>query len=151
MQLLQDAFDAAPEGQQSVVGLSRNNLRRGGRHTFVRKAGIEPWSDVFQTLRRGCATEWKQPYSAYAVDTRVGHRVRVSEKRYLMISDDLWDPVCQAGQPDLSESAARGAAIGAAEGPRTKLNCDEVPMCDIDENTDKQAIPAFPGTGQRRT
>jgi len=109
MQLLQDAFDAAPEGQESVVGLSRNNLRRTMR-AIVARAGMKPWSDVFQTLRRSCATEWKQTYPAYAVDAWLGHSSRVSEKHYLMIPDELWDRVGRAGQGDAPGSAARGAA-----------------------------------------
>jgi integrase len=139
MQVLQDAFDAAPEGQQSVVALSRNNLRRGMR-AIVKRAGMEAWSDVFQTLRRSCATEWKQSYPAYAVDAWLGHSARVSEKYYLMIPEDLWDRVGSAPSTVPERGAAESAAQSAAAGTRTELQPAEVPTSDSSDNAEKQGI-----------
>jgi len=119
---------------------SGNNLRRTMR-AIVKRAGMKPWSDVFQTLRRSCATEWKESYPAFAVDAWLGHSGRVSEKHYLMIPDELWDRVGGAGVDD----AAGGAAIGATEGPRTALQPVEVPKDDIEENPGKRAIPCDSG------
>ena len=114
MQLLQDAFDAASEGQERVISLSRNNIRRT-MHGIITRAGLTPWSDLSQTLYRSCATEWKQTYPAYAVDTWLGHSERVSKEHYLMIPDQLWDRVSRG--PDKVD---KGAAQGAAEGPRNE-------------------------------
>jgi hypothetical protein len=55
--ILQDAFDAAPEGQQLVVTLSSNNLRRTFK-SIIQRAKLTPWPDLFQTLRRSRETEW---------------------------------------------------------------------------------------------
>jgi hypothetical protein len=48
-----------------------------------------------------------------------------------MIADELWDRVGRAGQGDAPESAARGAPQGAAVGPRTELQADEVSKCGL--------------------
>ncbi len=119
MTILQDAFDAAAEGQERVVALSRNNLHRMVR-SVVQKAGLEPWKDLFQALRRSCDTEWKQTFPAYAVDGWLGHSGQVSEKHYLMVPDDLWDRAAGLDEQGAEKSAAECAAKSAAVGSRTE-------------------------------
>ncbi len=118
MRFLQDAFDAAQDGQERVVGLSRNNLRRNLR-VILKRAGIEPWEDAFQTLRRSCETEWSQHLPQHAVGAWLGHSEKVSRKHYLQVTDEMF---ARASAPleMLDESgAAKSAARCAAAGSRT--------------------------------
>ncbi len=117
VQLLRDAFDAAPEGRQTVVALSRNNLRRAMR-SIVTGAEMEPWSDVFQTLRWSCATERKQTYPAYAVDAWLGHSGRVAGKHYLKTPDDLRDRAGRVPSENPKESAAVGTRTQSCRPPK---------------------------------
>jgi len=114
MRLLQDAFDAAEDGQERVCGLSRNNLHRMVQ-AILKRAGIVPFRRFFQVLRQSCDTEWKQTFPSYAVDVWLGHSERVSERHYLMIPDDVWDRA--AG---LVDSPDPGAAKCAAVSSRTE-------------------------------
>ncbi len=102
----------------------------------MKKAGIEPWKDLFQTLRRSCDTEWKQTYPAYAVDSWLGHSGRVSEKHYLMIPDELLDQVAGLGA---AESAAKCAAVGSRTESQRVARCESEP--------DRQAAETPSNTG----
>ncbi len=51
MPILHDAFDAAGEGQERVVALSKNYLHRG-LEKIILAARLKQWSDLFQALRR---------------------------------------------------------------------------------------------------
>ncbi len=140
MKVLQDAFDAAPEGQEHVVALSRLNIRRTMR-SIAERAGMEPWSHIFQTLRRSCDTEWKQTYPDYAVDRWLGHSREVSEKHYLMIPEEVWERA--AGSP--GEEGPQGAAGGAAEGPRTELHSTEETPSENNQNAEKEGVLGVSG------
>ena len=121
MAILQDAFDAAEEGQKRVVSLSRNNLHRGN--------AIDPWKDLFQALRRSCDTELKQTYSTYAVDAWLGHSRQVSENHYLMIPDDLWDRVAGKSTAKSTAASSRTDSQGAASGQDDKdVSYHETPI-----------------------
>jgi hypothetical protein len=101
--LLQAAYDAAPEGAETVITLSRNNLHRAF-HEVIRNAGLLAWPDLFQTLRRSCETDFARTCPQHAVSTWIGHSMRVSEKHYLQMTDDLYD--LATGRA--AESAAAG-------------------------------------------
>ncbi len=112
MAILQGAFDEAEEGQERVVRLSRNNLHRT-MPQILKRAGIEPWKDCFQALRRSCDTELKQTFPSYAVDAWLGHSGPVSEKHYLMITDELWGRAGDYGNQSAGQSAAECAAANS--------------------------------------
>ena len=101
--ILQDAFDAAAECSDSIVTLSRNNRHRTF-HDILRKAGLVAWPDLFQTLRRSCETDFARTCPQHAVSTWMGHSMKVSERHYLQVTDDLYDLA--------SGSAAESAAVG---------------------------------------
>ncbi len=118
MTILQNTFDAATEGQEQIIALSRNNLHRT-LEAIVKRAGMAPWPRPFQTLRQSCDSEWKLTFPAHAVDQWLGHSAEVSRKHYLMVPDHVYD--LAAGLTSSAESAAESAAAG----PRTELNGDE--------------------------
>ena len=104
MAILQPAFDAAPDGAEIVVTLSTNNLRRN-LHAIMDRAGINP-PVGFQVLRQSCETGWAQEYPQYAVSAWLGHSIRVSEKHYLTIPDDLLKRVVE-GAPKSAPAQRR--------------------------------------------
>ncbi len=88
--LLQDAYDAAPDGATEIVTLSRNNLHRGFQ-VIVKRSGVTEWDDLFQALRRSCESDLAKRHPQHAVSQWIGHSMKVSEQHYLMVGDDLFD------------------------------------------------------------
>ncbi len=88
-QALQEAFDACPVGKALVINLSRNNLNRTVE-AAIRRAGLERWKRLFQTLRCSCECDWAQHFPQHAVSEWLGHSMAVSEKHYLRATDELF-------------------------------------------------------------
>jgi hypothetical protein len=86
--ILMDAFELAEPGERCVIQLSRNNLRRDF-HAILTRAGIDPWEDVFQTLRRSRETDWAMTYPAHYTAAWLGHSPRVSHTHYLQVPDHV--------------------------------------------------------------
>jgi integrase len=116
MAILQHAFDAAPDGAEEVVTLSTNNLRRN-LHVIMKRAGINP-PVGFQVLRQSCETGWAQEYPQYAVSQWMGHSIKVSEKHYLTVPDELLKRVV-AGAPKCAPESAPALRRTDAHGSET--------------------------------
>jgi len=54
----------------------------------IRRAGLEPWSRLFHSLRATRQSELAELYPAHVVSAWIGNSVKVAEKHYLMVSDD---------------------------------------------------------------
>ncbi len=92
MELLQDRFDATPEGETRLITISSIDGRRRKVRRFMDDAKVEPWDDTWQTLRRSCEIEWAQHYPQYAVSRWIGHSITVSGRHYVnAIPDELFD------------------------------------------------------------
>ena len=76
---VREAFDAAPEGATLIVSGKRSNeyLRQRVKAAAAR-AGVDPWADLFDTLRSSCEREWALTFPQYAVSRWIGHRIAVS-------------------------------------------------------------------------
>lgn len=110
MQVLQDAFDAAPEGQQRLVTIRGGYLRRNAGD-IVKRAGVEAWKDIFQTLRRSCEKEWAMVHPQYAVSKWIGHSITVSGKHYAnSVPDELFDKAAQMDGTGAARNPARQPA-----------------------------------------
>jgi integrase len=109
--ILQDAFDAADDGSETILSLSRNNLHRGFS-VILKRAGIIQWPDLFQTLRRSCEIEWATHFPQHAVSRWLGHSMQVSERHYLSVTDDLFEVAAAFNPLRAAESAAVGHGIG---------------------------------------
>ncbi len=88
--LLDDAYEAAQDGQICVLTLSRNNLRRMIGQ-IVTRAGVDAFGRPFCTLRQSCETEWSEQFPQHAVSAWMGHSEKVSRDHYLMIPDHIWE------------------------------------------------------------
>jgi len=83
MKVLEAAFDEAEPGQTNVVTLSRTkSYLASGLMKVVKQAGLTPWADAWQTLRRSCEIEWAQTHPQFAVSKWIGHSITVSGKHY---------------------------------------------------------------------
>lgn len=77
------------------MSLSRNNLHRTVRQA-IQRAGVEPWDDLFQALRRSCETDLARLFPQHAVSAWIGHSPAVSHKHYLQVTDDLFEAASQS-------------------------------------------------------
>ena len=130
--ILAAAYDAAPERATKIISMSTNNLRRG-LEGIVAKAGLRPWDDLWQTLRRSAETMFSMTYPQHAVSQWIGHSVQVSLKHYTMTPETLFETVASApvlraavGSGIGSQGAANGSAdteqrSATGNEPRTKF------------------------------
>ncbi len=113
--ILEQAFDAATEGEKSVVP----SLRSAGtnlRTTFtkiVTRAGLKPWPRLFQNLRSSRATEWVETYPAHVVARWLGHSVAVAAAHYLQPRDHHADAVVRG---DVGYATRHATRANPAEG-----------------------------------
>ncbi len=98
--VLLEAHHAATAGESMVVSVgqvSRFSLRRRF-HGICKAAGIQPWIDCFQVLRRNCETDWAmRGWPQAAVSEWIGHDMRVSGDFYVQNLEQLFREV--AGLP----------------------------------------------------
>ena len=81
-QLHQLLIEARGEDQDTVTGLSANNLTRNAE-VIAQAAGMVPWRKFYQSMRTTCENEWKE--QGVAVDTYakwLGHSTEVAGKHY---------------------------------------------------------------------
>jgi len=120
MWLLQDAYDATEDGVERALGLSRNNLH-GTLRAILKRAEIEAWDELFQTLRQSCEMELSLSFPQHAVSAWLDHSEKVSKKHYLMIPDEVWDraselvdPIAAVGSRIDSQGVANGQSANNA-------------------------------------
>lgn len=112
MQLLQDRFDAAAPGDRPLIGIKSISGRRRKMKHWMELAGIQPWDDTWQTLRRSCEIEWAQHFPQFAVSRWIGHSITVSGRHYAnAIPDELFERAA-------GKEAAQNAAQHPAESGR---------------------------------
>ena len=92
MVLLQARFDECDEGEERLITINgKGALIRRVRRIWVR-AGIEPWSRLWQTLRSSCEKEWAMTFPQYAVSRWIGHSITVSGRYYAnAVHEELLD------------------------------------------------------------
>ena len=96
--ILREAFEAAEPGQVLVV----RTCGPGPRARIMAAAsrvGVEPWADLFRTLRSSCEREWAMVHPQYAVSKWIGHSLAVSGKHYVHnVPDELFARAAAAAQ-----------------------------------------------------
>jgi len=96
MSMLQDAFDAAPEGQERVIPLRKDGYLNRTLKTAIRRAGIPEWPKLWQTLRSSCEKQWAIQFPQFAVSRWIGHSITVSGKHYAShVPDELFERAAQ--------------------------------------------------------
>lgn len=153
--ILQDAFDAADDGSETILSLIRNNLHRG-LSVILKRAGIIQWPDLFQTLRRSCEIEWATHFPQHAVSRWLGHSMQVSERHYLSVTDDLFEVAAAFNPLRAADSAAVGHRIGphpvaTAQDASRPLNVQLAPCHGLRHDASQSEVdragiePATPG------
>jgi len=88
---LQEAWDAADEGEQWVVPMLEGKPDKNLGTTFkkiIARAGLEGWVKPFQNLRASRQTELEQTYPTYVVCKWLGNTPNVARKHYLTVTED---------------------------------------------------------------
>jgi len=116
-ELLMEAFEAAPAGQERVLDLDVANLDQAARRR-IRWAGFPVWSKPFHALRKNCQTDWSHVFPADAVADWLGNSVAVAFESYLQTPAELYDKAISGA----AESAAFCAA--AKRGEEARDNAD---------------------------
>lgn len=146
MVILQEAFDSAPDGDERLIKLGQGGQMGRKLRAIAKRAGVEPWRDAFQTLRRSCEKEWAMELPQYAVSKWIGHSILVSGRHYAnSVPDELFDRAAkrEAVQNPVQHGAAQGRTEAqtpkAAEEPITHNGTsrgslrDRAPSCMNDE------------------
>ena len=130
-------FDAWKEQRQDGEPLvfpalaKRGNLRQYA-HRIIRKAGIEPWTRVYQNLRASRETELVEEFPVHVVTAWLGNTPDVAAKHYLsVLPSHLEKAVSQRG-------SAGGSKCGTDMGHSIAVRgCQEMTY----ENADASQVP----------
>ena len=108
MTILQEGFDTAAEGGESVVTLGRGGQLHRRLQAIARQAGVETWPRAFQTLRSSCEKEWAMHFPQFAVSKWIGHSITVSGKHYANdVPDELFDRAAGAEEREAVQNAVQ--------------------------------------------
>jgi hypothetical protein len=89
MELLEARRATRPEGEERLVTIKSAGGRRRKIVAIVAAAGVEPWDDAWQTLRRSCEIQWmNEGHAAYVVCKWLGHTISVSARHYTIAIPD---------------------------------------------------------------
>ncbi|GEM_PF-137093 len=97
--ILEESFDAAPEGAVHVVGRYRDgkqNLRTQFLR-IIRKAGVKPWGRLFHNLRGSRETELAERFPMHVVCAWIGNSERVAAKHYLQVTEAHFQSGAKSG------------------------------------------------------
>lgn len=115
MKLLQERYDEVEEGQPYLVTIRGKGATLRQVRAIWKRAGVEPWQRLWQTLRQSCEKEWAMTFPQYAVSKWIGHSITVSGRHYANhVPDELFDKATIAG----GDSAQRQAQQKLHESPR---------------------------------
>jgi len=124
-ELLESAFAEAEEGAVHPVTVTRS---KGTIHRTVRQgieeAGLEPWPDLMQALRRAAESDLAARFPQHAVSAWIGHSEAVSRRYYLQVTDELMDRAAgvESERAGTTESGPQRVAECAAVCCSTKPN-----------------------------
>ena len=129
MRLLQDRFDECEDGEERLVAIGG----KGGGMTrpatrIVRKASVEPWARLWQTLRQSCEKEWAMTFPQYAVSKWIGHSITVSGRHYANdVPDELFAKASAwTSESDAQRHAQQKAHEDARNARKSKRAAEEV-------------------------
>ncbi len=89
MELLKERRAECPKGEPHLVTIRSAGGRRRKMVAIIEAAGVEPWDDCWQTLRRSCEVQWmNEGHAPYAVCRWLGHTITVSQRHYTIAIPD---------------------------------------------------------------
>lgn len=120
--LLQQAYDPTPDSCDRIIRLRPGGFVNRMMIAYIKRAEIELWPKLWQTLRSSCEKEWAMSYPQFAVSKWIGHSIIVSGKHYANhVPEELFRRAVAAPESELSR--ARRAPRGPCKIPtRTRRN-----------------------------
>lgn len=144
-EVLEEAFELAPEGEDRVIYRYRETERnlRTEMGRIIDRAGEERWPRVFQNLRASRETELCRQYPLHVVAAWLGNTPKVAQKHYLDVTEEDFQRAAACGQDsvptkkqaegvqsdgDSTDEASEnegllGAPVGAVDGERVQKRC----------------------------
>ena len=144
--MLEQAYDAAPEGSVNVIKHCQGtkNYRKGLKEIIL-KAGLLPWPKLFNNLRSTRETELAKNYSLQAATAWIGNTPKIALGHYLQVTEQEWQnattfraeiravspqsvhfPVQQGIEPACNSSQSLTEVYGSCEVMRNDASCNEV-------------------------
>ena len=124
MKMLEATLLDAPEGQDKIVTLRPGGFLNRMMKAYIKRAEIEVWPRLWQTLRSSCEKEWAMSFPQFAVSKWIGHSITVSGKHYANnVPDELFERVSNPPSPGTptnetkSEKATQKEAQNGAKQP----------------------------------
>ena len=144
--LLEQAYDAAPEGSVNVIKHCQGtkNYRKGLKEIIL-KAGLLPWPKLFNNLRSTRETELAKTYSLQAATAWIGNTPKIALGHYLQVTEQEWQnatitdaksdavdaylmhiPMQQGTETVCKDSQSLTEVYGSCEVVRNDASCNEV-------------------------
>ena len=134
--LLEQAFDAAPEGSVNVIKHCKGtkNYRKGLKEIIL-KAGLLPWPKLFNNLRSTRETELAKNYSLQAATAWIGNTPKIALGHYLQVTEQEWqnattttnsDVKCDAFHPYLTQNVTKQDIEPASKDSQGLTQVDDI-------------------------
>lgn len=140
--LLQARFDESEPGDERLITVGGKGTGMTRRvQAIIKRASVEPWPRLWQTLRASCEKEWANTFPQYAVSKWIGHSIHVSGRHYAnAVPDEIFDRAAELMGD--SQSAQRQAQRNMHEphGTDQKL----APLPDREQPGNAPDFMAFP-------
>ena len=110
---LTDGAVSLPADSPIITRFSKSNSNLDKpMKSILHRAGLVPWSKLFQNMRASCETEWlNEGHPAHVVAAWIGHSVKVQRDHYAQVTDDHYERF----NATLSSSGESGTPGGTAE------------------------------------
>ncbi|MBI3838835.1 MAG: tyrosine-type recombinase/integrase [Planctomycetia bacterium] len=105
---LEAVFEQAEPGTEFVITRyrdGRQNLRTR-LERIIRKAGLTPWSKLFQNLRSTRQTELADDFPAHAVCAWIGNSQAIAREHYLQVTDEHFQKATENPTQNPTQTAA---------------------------------------------
>ena len=89
--ILIDAFESSPPGQEMVIQPGRINAKNVSRDfgMLCRRTGVKRWAKPLHTLRKTCITRWAREHPQHVVQAWAGHAdSQTTSQYYLQVSEE---------------------------------------------------------------
>jgi integrase len=125
MQLLQQRFDEAEEGEERLIAVKGKGALQRQVRAICQRAGVQMWGRLWQSLRSSCEKWWAMDYPQYAVSYWIGHSIEISGKHYVnSVPDELYDKANSALHNALQPVAEMGRNVPQPQSAKTHESAD---------------------------
>jgi len=170
---LEAAWDEAPDGAEYVVpeeyrrraqgprGWANANLRTTLKKV-VRRAGLEPWSRLWHSMRASCETDLARQFPLAVVAKWLGNTQAVAMRHYVDVTDADFERAILGDAPATQEAAQNAAqhahAMDRSEPQPAKIAHEKTPVlqgsassCDTLQNRGVEAAGIEPASRDSST